>query len=194
MSVILDEAYWTSRYKSGQTGWDAGSITTPLKSYFDQLENKSCRILIPGAGNAHEAGYLYENGYCNVYIADLSLEPLNHFGSKYPDFPPDQILHADFFDLNGSFDLIIEQTFFCAIDRRLRLQYARKCHELLKVGGKIVGLLWKDEWAGGPPFGGSISEYEELFQPYFSIKALEEAHNSIKPRVGRELFVILEKV
>ena len=31
------EEFWSSRYRAGLTGWDAGSITTPLKDYFDQL-------------------------------------------------------------------------------------------------------------------------------------------------------------
>ncbi|SHI83533.1 Thiopurine S-methyltransferase (TPMT) [Algibacter luteus] len=52
------ENYWTQRYNERQTGWDVGKPTTPLKTYIDQLKNKSLKILIPGAGNAYEAEYL----------------------------------------------------------------------------------------------------------------------------------------
>ncbi|MDX5347428.1 MAG: TPMT family class I SAM-dependent methyltransferase, partial [Hymenobacteraceae bacterium] len=50
--MILDQKFWESRYRSNETGWDTGAITTPLKMYFDQLHDKSLRILIPGCGNA----------------------------------------------------------------------------------------------------------------------------------------------
>ena len=53
--------YWEERYQKGETGWDAGTITTPLKEYIDQLTDKNLTILIPGAGNGHEFDYLIDN-------------------------------------------------------------------------------------------------------------------------------------
>jgi hypothetical protein len=44
-----------------------------------------------------------------------------------------------------------------------------------------------------PPFGGTENEYRALFSPLFEFKKMEIAHNSIKPRAGRELFIILQK-
>ena len=38
--------YWEKRYQKGETGWDAGQITTPIKEYIDQLTNKNLKILI----------------------------------------------------------------------------------------------------------------------------------------------------
>jgi hypothetical protein len=46
--MVLSEAFWDNKYKSGETGWDIGYISTPLKKYFDQLTNKELKILIPG--------------------------------------------------------------------------------------------------------------------------------------------------
>jgi hypothetical protein len=43
--------YWEERYLKNEIGWDIGAVSTPLKEYIDQLTNKACRILIPGAGN-----------------------------------------------------------------------------------------------------------------------------------------------
>lgn len=190
---MLDKAYWSGRYQTEQTGWDAGSITTPLKVYFDQMEDKSLKILIPGAGNAYEAGYLHSQGFENVFVCDFAKEPLLKFQETYTDFNSDHLLENDYFDLEGQYDLIVEQTFFCAIDRRQRSQYVTKTHELLRQGGKLVGLLWKDEFNGGPPFGGSEEEYRRLFEPYFEIELMEVSYNSIKPRAGRELFIKLVK-
>ena len=36
--------YWEERYQKGETGWDAGQITTPIKEYIDQLTNKNLKI------------------------------------------------------------------------------------------------------------------------------------------------------
>jgi hypothetical protein len=67
-------------------------------------------------------------------------------------------------------------------------------HEILNPGGKIAGLLFDFPLTeAGPPFGGSETEYRKLFSDTFTIKTLERAHNSIKPRQDRELFFIFEK-
>jgi hypothetical protein len=50
---MLTKEYWENRYINQEIGWDVGEITTPLKTYIDQLENKKLRILIPGGGNSY---------------------------------------------------------------------------------------------------------------------------------------------
>lgn len=40
----LDEDYWQSRYENNQIQWDIGAVSTPLKSYFDQLQNKGLKF------------------------------------------------------------------------------------------------------------------------------------------------------
>lgn len=188
----LDEKFWTSRYQQADTGWDTGSITTPLKEYVDQLQNKQLEILIPGAGNAHEAEYLFLNGFTNTTVVDLSEEPLKNLKKRVPAFPDKQLIQGNFFDLEKKFDLVIEQTFFCAIDPALRAAYAKKMHEVLKPGGKLVGVLWDAEMnKEHPPFGGNKTEYLGYFEPYFEIRKMEACYNSIKPRAGREMFILL---
>ncbi len=181
--------YWSARYRENQTGWDIGAISTPLKTYIDQLGNKEQKILIPGAGNAYEAEYLFRKGFKNVYVAELAEEPLQNLQKRVPEFPQEQLLHIDFFEVEGSYDLILEQTFFCALPVDRRADYARKAFELLRNKGKIVGLLFTFELAeDGPPFGGSKQEYLEYFDPLFEIEILEPSYNSIPPRQGNELF------
>lgn len=190
----LDEKYWSARYADNQVQWDVGNITTPLKCYFDQLKDKSLKILIPGAGNAYEAEYLFANGFEQVYIADLSKLPLDNFVQRNSGFPAKNLLHHDFFDLKGEYDLIVEQTFFCALDPNLRADYARQMHNLLREGGKLVGLLFNDLlYKDHPPFGGTKSEYEGYFKPYFNFKYFDVAYNSVAPRKGREFFICMEK-
>lgn len=190
----LSKKYWANRYVNNETGWDVGQISQPLKAYIDQLQDKSLKILIPGCGNGHEAAYLYEMGFHNVYLLDIAKEPLLHFLKTHPRFPEGQILNEDFFKHQGHYDLILEQTFFCAINPELRIQYAQRTSQLLMPKGKLVGLLFNFEFnRDEPPFGGTKEEYFEYFRPYFKIKVFEECYNSIKPRAGSELFIILLK-
>lgn len=194
MKQDFNAAYWQQRYLSNQTGWDTNGITTPLKAYFDQLEDKDLRILIPGCGNAYEAEYLFNMGFTNVFVADVAPAPLENFARRVQSFPKDHLLLQNFFDLQGPYDLIVEQTFFCALNPDLRQAYARKCVELLVPGGKLVGLLFDTVFEKeGPPFGGSAEEYRVYFAPYFNFIHFERAYNSIAPRQGSELFITLQK-
>lgn len=190
----LNKDYWTARYTQNNIPWDAGVITTPIKEYVDQLTNKDLKILIPGVGNGHELSYLFKNGFKNVYGLDISEEPIETFKENNPDFPEDQLIVGDFFKHNNKYDLIIEQTFFCALHTELRPLYATKMSNLLKEKGKLAGVLFSFPLTEqGPPFGGSKTEYKELFSGTFSIKTLEKCNNSIKPRENNELFIIFNK-
>ena len=190
-----DDKYWSAFYTENRTRWDIGYPAPPLQEYFDQVTNKNLKILIPGAGNAYEAEYLYKNGFKNVFVLDWAMEPLNNLRNRFKDFPSDNLLCEDFFLHKGKYDLIIEYVFFCAIDPALRHDYAVKVSKLLKTGGKLVGILFDDLILNeeGPPFGGSKEEYIKYFEPYFNISVYETAYNSIVPRAGRELFCIFAK-
>ena len=108
----IDKEYWEDRYAADKTGWNIGFTSTPLRTYFDQLKDKTLKILIPGAGNSYEAEYLWNNGFKNLYILDFAKQPLNNFKKRVPQFPNDQLLNVDFFDWEDSYDYIFEQTFF----------------------------------------------------------------------------------
>ncbi len=190
--MLLDENFWDSRYQSKNTGWDIGYISTPLKDYFDQLTNKNLKILIPGGGNSYEAEYLHKNGFTNVYVIDLSKTALDNLQKRIPSFPQNHLIHSNFFDLKENFDLIIEQTFFCALNPDLRPKYASKMKDLLVVNGKLIGLLFNIPLNDNhPPFGGNRKEYKSYFEPYFYIKIMDTAYNSIPERYGNELFIKL---
>ncbi len=189
----LDEAFWDDRYKSMDIGWDLGEVSPPLKAYFDQIENKSLRILIPGGGNSYEAEYLHRNGFKNVYVVDVSKTALSNLLNRVPEFPIEHLIHSNFFELEKTFDLIIEQTFFCAIDPKLRDEYVKKAHSLLSEEGKLVGLLFDlPLYSDRPPFGGSRSEYEDRFKKLFEIVEMTRSYNSHESRQGKELFINLK--
>jgi SAM-dependent methyltransferase len=188
----LDDNFWSSRYEQQQTGWDLQKVSPPLQAYIDQLKSKDLRILIPGCGKAYEGDYLLLHGFANITLIDIS-EVLTRKLRQHFAGSPVQVVHGNFFEHKGTYDLILEQTFFCALDPALRTAYVQHMHALLAPGGKLVGVLFDRAFEGGPPFGGSRKEYEGLFTPYFSIKTLEPCYNSIAPRAGSEVFIIAQK-
>lgn len=193
MTTILNADFWSERYEKSETGWDVGEATLPIKQYLDQIENKGIKILFPGAGNAYEAEYAFKSGFHQTTILDFSPIPIQTFKDKNPEFPTDQIHIQDFFQHEGTYDLIVEQTFFCALEPVLRRAYAAKMQSLLVPKGKLVGVLFDKVFEKpGPPFGGSKKEYHALFSDHFDVKILEQCYNSIPPRTGAELFVLLQ--
>ncbi len=192
MTTLLNEDHWTQRYLQQDTGWDIGYPSVPLKEYIDQLPDKTIKILVPGCGNAYEAEYLVQKGFTDITLLDISEELTRRLQQKLMDQPV-RVLHGDFFDHADQYDLIIEQTFFCALDPAQRPAYVQKMFELLKPGGKLVGVLFNRSFEGGPPFGGSREEYEPLFSALFTTKKMELCYNSIPPRRDTELFFIVQK-
>ncbi|NUO02599.1 MAG: SAM-dependent methyltransferase [Saprospiraceae bacterium] len=191
---MLDATYWENHYRGEDTPWDIGSVSPALKAYIDGIQDKNLRILIPGAGSAHEAIYLHRAGFTRVFVCDWAPSAFQYLRKEAPDFPEGHLLVADFFKLELEVDLILEQTFFCAIQPELRKAYALKTAELLAAGGKLAGLLFAFPFdAEGPPFGGTRDEYEHLFAPHFQMLHLAISNLSIKPRAGRELFIELLK-
>lgn len=193
-----EKEYWTQRYKSQSTGWDIGYPSTPIKEYIDQLEDKTISILIPGAGNAYEAEYLIQQGFSKVSILDISEVPLAHFQKRNPNFNKARLICEDFFEHDGKYDLIIEQTFFCSFrpTDENRTRYAKQMSHLLQEKGKLVGL-----WFNFPltqdlekrPFGGDRELYLSYLSPYFRVKSFEPSYNSIPQRLGNELFGVFTK-
>lgn len=194
--VKLDATYWNERYLNNEASWDVGTITTPMKAYIDQLTDKNIAILVPGCGNGYEVGYLLEQGFTNITVVDIAEEATKNLIQKYHQYI-DQSLHVltqNFFDTYGRFDLILEQTFFCALHPSLRPAYVDKVFQLLKPGGKLVGVLFNRSFEVNPPYGGSIKEYRQLFGLTFALRVMEPCYNSIPPRKNTEVFINLQKV
>ena len=202
MNQVNQVDFWQQCYEQNSTGWDMGRVSPALKEYIDQLPEsaKNQAILVPGAGNAYEVGYLHEQGFTNVTLVDFAPAPIQEFAERYPSFPSKNLIRADFFTLSsadcesiGQFDIVLEQTFFCAIDRTRRDDYVEQMSKLLKPKGELVGLLFdKDFGKDTPPFGGTEDEYRQRFTPYFDIEVMELCRNSHPARQGSELFVIMK--
>jgi len=129
----------------------------------------------------------------------VSSIPLQSFKERNPDFPEDQLLEGNFFELEGQFELIFEQTFFCSFEptKELRGLYADKMASLLKRGGKLVGLWFNHPLvldADKRPYGGSKDEYLSYLTIHLHLKIFDDCYNSIESRIGQEYFGIFEKI
>jgi methyl halide transferase len=170
MTEFLSGEYWSKRFQNQDTPWDAGAPTPPLQDFIDGLTDKHLAILIPGCGHAYEAQYLLEKGFTNVTVLDIASEPLEVLRQKLEEKGLQNkinLVNEDFFAHTGQYDLILEQTFFCALFDRF--------------------------FEDGPPFGGSEDEYRIRFSPPFKIKTLEPCLNSHPKRAGTELFIEFRK-
>jgi methyl halide transferase len=193
MTEFLSQDYWNNRYEAEETGWNLKTISPPLKAYIDQLTDKNLRILIPGCGSGHEAEYLLKQGFQDVTVIDIAPLAVERIKLYLSDYQSIKIICANFFTHSGEYNLILEQTFFCALDPALRTKYVQKMSELLTQNGKLVGLLFGVQFPKNPPFGGSREEYLTLFSDKFKINFIEPCYNSVKPREGNELFFNFSK-
>ena len=189
----LDKTYWDNQYLAHSTGWDLGKVSLPIKSYIDTINNKAIKILIPGCGNSYEAEYLLKQGFTNTTVIDIAPTLVNNLKNKFKNNKNITVILGDFFEHQGTYDLIIEQTFFCALSPSLRQKYVWKMHQLLPEHGKLVGLLFNRDFEVSPPFGGNQQEYEQLFQKAFTFNSITIANNSVSARSNTELFIEFQK-
>ncbi len=190
----LDAQYWEKRYQASDTPWNIGYPSPALVRFFQSLPHKDLRILIPGAGYAHEAEWLWRAGFRHVFVCDWAASAFCHLRKRVPQFPDQHLFISDFFALTPAYDLIVEQTFFCALPPQRRPDYVRQCAHLLSPRGILAGLLFAQPFPfEGPPFGGTLQEYRALFKPFFHIEQMHVCPHSIKPRQERELFFLAKK-
>lgn len=189
----LDASYWEAQYQSKSTGWDLGDISPPIKKYIDTLENKETAILIPGCGNTYEAEYLLKKGFTNITVIDVAPTLVAELIKKFSNNSNITIVLGDFFEHQGKYDLIIEQTFFCALPPTMRQKYVWKMHQLLADKGILAGLLFNRRFEINPPFGGDKTEYEMLFKASFDFLQMDICLDSAAPRSNSELFIEFKK-
>lgn len=190
----MSKEYWDNLYNTNEMGWNIGFPAPVIKDYIDQWQNKKAPILIPGCGNAYEAEYLLNQGFTDVTLIDIAPTLTATLQDKFRSEIGKRIrvITGDFFDHEGQYQLIIEQTFLSAIDPSVRPKYVDKMHSLLCKGGHLTGVIFNKIFEeDGPPFGGTLEEYKIMFSRKFEIKQLEPCCNSIDRRHGSEAFINL---
>ena len=190
--------FWNQKYKNNDIGWDIGSSTPIFVDWSKTISGKK-NILIPGAGRGHDALYLSKKKH-NIYAVDFSIEAINFLEIKAKELNLEiNTICEDFFQLRdyyGQMDIILEYTFFCAINPQLRLKYIKETFKLLKEDGLFIAIILpinKDVGEPGPPYGVNLQETLDDFSYYYDILECKESALSIYPRIGNEVFTIMKK-
>tara|TARA_B110000116_G_C16670056_1_gene505797 strand:+ start:179 stop:799 length:621 start_codon:yes stop_codon:yes gene_type:complete len=191
--------YWDLKYETNNIGWDISKPTPVFTQFFKKLKDKNKKILIPGSGNGHDAIFLSELGF-KVYTVDFSKVANNNLILKSQKKGLSiKVISEDFFNLsnyNQFFDVVLEYTFFCAINPKKRDKYIKKVYSLLKDKGIFVGLFLpinKGTNDTGPPFQVNLDIINKNFSKYFSNIVFEKSNFSIKPRRDNEVFFTMTK-
>mgnify|MGYP000070418537 CR=1 FL=1 len=189
---VFSAEYWDNRYREKNTPWQLNTHSPAFERWFLEVNPpKNSRILIPGGGNGLEALWLADQGYTNITVVDWSElvceeQKARHKGKSIA------WVCADFFGLKEQFDLILEQTFFCALPPSMRSAYFAKLPELLAPDGMLLGVMFRELPEGGPPFHCGKKDLEAGFGKYFSTVRIEACTYSIGPRQGNEWWVEVE--
>ena len=125
------QSFWNERWETKQTGWDIGYPSPAIAEYFSKFSDKEVAILIPGCGNAYEAEFLVSEGFKNITLVDIAPKAVEILRKKFAGNSNIRTLCADFFTIEEKFDILIEQTFFCAIPPDKRKEYVQKASEVL---------------------------------------------------------------
>lgn len=199
-------AYWQGRFEKEDTPWQLTSASTVLVEALNELISigiviRGKRVLSPGCGRGLDPLELARLG-ARVLAVDWSEQAVQDLRTDWESLRSSvagtvEVVTGDFFALKPEpVDLVIEHTFFCAIDPSLRSQYALRMSEWLKPGGYIAGnffVLAEEEvqtlanrslssQGDGPPFASTEAELCGLFEKNFTCLTLRQAHNPAPDR------------
>ena len=164
---------WNKAYAEGDTPWDKGYASPPLKAFL-----KTHRIegtaLVPGCGAGYDVRLLAEQGatVLGLDIAPLALEKAR----LVPSAGNENYLLADFLKLptkhHGRFDTVVEHTCLCALDPTDREAYVQSVCQALRPNGKYLAVFFRkvSTYNGkDPPHPISGDEIEALFFDKFKV-------------------------
>ena len=188
---------WQGHYESDDLGWDLGKVAPPFIKLWEEKKLPLGKALVPGCGRGHEVIFLAENGF-EVTAIDFSKGAVTYLERALEERSlSGRVLHQDFFGLDNShdgiYDLVLEQTFFCAIAPRQRQDYVRNVMRILKPGGMLVGLFYHTDKEGGPPYNTTRADITVNFAKNFKILELDKTTLSAEQRKDKEWLGIFKK-
>ena len=184
--------FWSPLYRTGDTRFDKGRIAPPIARMALEGDLPRGRVLVPGAGRGHDALALARLGF-EVTAVDIAPEACAAAAAAARalgvalEVRCEDVLVDTLAARRGSFDGIVEHTFFCAIDPARRPDWVDASADLLRPGGVLVGLFFVLGRPGGPPFDVTEPEIRGLFGARFALERLRLARDSFPDRLGREL-------
>ncbi len=160
--------FWDARYAASETPWDFHGVPMALKAFL--TTSPAGRALIPGCGLAYEVRAFHEAGW-KVTAIDFSPAAVERARSELGALAS-RVVQGDFFSYDFSarrFDVIYERTFLCALPPVLWPTYVNRMTQLLRPGGKLVGIFLYGDQVEPPPYPLSPEKARELFKEKFSL-------------------------
>jgi len=185
------------RYQEEAIPWN---LTQPNPVFIRLAKTlKPGKLAIVGAGRGHEVVAFAKQGF-QVTAIDFAPKAIQYIIDRCHQLNLEvQTCLCDLFDLppelNGSFDYVLEQTCYCAIDPKRRSSYEQVVWNLLRPEGELFGLwfpLNKPWEVGGPPWGVDIEEVKSRFQRWV-IQDEGFPEDSLPNRQGREYYFRFQK-
>ena len=189
---------WERHYEEKDLRWDLDEVAPPFVRLWEERKFSPCKAIVPGCGAGHEVMFLAKQGF-NVTALDYTHGAIKLIKSAFEENNySGEVLQQDFFELdcnyNEKFELMLEHTFFCAINPNMRQEYVETAKRILKPGGYLVGLFYETNEDGGPPFNTHKEDIEKYFSSSFKIESLSKTPHSAKQRRGKEWLGILKKI
>lgn len=201
--ILMDTFDAKKTYNVLVPGAGSGFDLLTLSSHFDALQ---------------QAGHIRDSHIVGLDISLTSLKRAQHVLQDSDSLIAKSMVtlaHGDFFNCEswksvystqsdqveaaaqalqeGTFDLIYDYVFFCALPPTLRTSWAEAVAMLLKPGtGRLLTLMFPilpDAEMKGPPYPVSVEDYQRLLEPrgvLMESKPYPSKH-TIRPRVGKEL-------
>jgi SAM-dependent methyltransferase len=159
--------FWDTRFRDGVTPWDAGGVPPRLGVWL-RGRKSAMKVLVPGCGAGHEVRLFAEQGHdvLGIDFADEAIEAARRALGRFAS----RVRKADFFSLEGQFDLIYERAFLCALPRARWPDWGRRIADLVRPGGELAGFFYLDDNERGPPFGTSRDELNRLLAGAFGLE------------------------
>jgi SAM-dependent methyltransferase len=137
------EKGWVEGIAKGSR-FDTAGISLPLKAELarrNHAPRAGMRALVPGCGRAYDALALAEHGFESVVAIDLSPAACEEAKLEIKSAAKADRLDVrcgDFFALDpgaGTYDLIWDNTFLCALEPQVREKWAAQMKALIAPGG-----------------------------------------------------------
>ena len=187
---IATPAFWNQRYASGETPWVLHKIPAALRFFLKRTRIKG-KVLIPGCGTDYGVIKAFADAGFEVTAIDFSPIALAETKKALGNFAPSRtggIMRADFFksDFGRRFDLVYERTFLCAMNPRRWSRYAKRVAELLRPGGKLIGIFFYGTDPEPPPYPLNKKQAKEIFGKYFRLVRDLKISDSVPMFAGTE--------
>jgi len=179
-------AVWNQRYTSGEMPWVLHKIPATLRSFLKRTRRKG-RVLIPGCGTEHGVIKVFADTGFEVTAIDFSPVALAETKKALGNFDG-RIMRADFFksDFGRRFDLVYERTLLCAMHPRRWARYAKRVAELLRPGGKLIGIFFYGTEPEPPPYPINKAQAAEIFGKSFRLLRDLKVSDSVSMFAGME--------